>query len=307
MSLVALSLLALAVVVAVIAVVLVGALVLLLARRTAPDPSDAATAARHHAGAVSGIAWAALTVSLLLGPAVAGMVDGLRQGVALGLVPAVAGVVFVAIHAGGELTWPRPTGTVRRAGLERRGTGDVAPRGLRGLLWGWVGLVVLIVGAGGAVATDGRQISRTFDGGAASSSPFPGWFYGLPLLLACVVVLASTEAVLRVVATRSAVVDAQPRWDTALRRLSAHRALRGAQLVVGLTAAGLLLTAGMALRNVGQAFRDDGTGSVLHSVTGTTAMVVALVVGLIAVIVALLPGRPAGQLSEPALVDPAPR
>ncbi|MBC7290953.1 MAG: hypothetical protein H5T83_06410 [Actinotalea sp.] len=285
--------------------VAVVAVVLLLTSRPAPDPSQAATAARHHAGVVTGIAWTALVLTLLLGPAVAGLLGGLAEGVAYGLVPAVAGALFVGVHAIGELTWPRPTGSVRRAGLERRGTDDVAPRGLRRLLWGWTGLVAVIAVVGGTIATDGRQISRTFENGLASSGPFPGWFYGAPLLLACLVVLVATEGVLRVVASRSAVMDAQPVWDAALRRLSAHRVLRGAQLVVGLTAAGLLLTAGMALRNVGNAFVDDGAGSPLHSGAGAVAVALAVGVGLAALVVAVLPGRPAGQLVAPAGPLPA--
>jgi len=253
---------------------------------------------------VSAVAWLGLVVALLTGPSLAGTVRGLTQGVLLGLVPAVAGVLFVGVHAIGELTWPRPTGAVRRAVLERRSPADIAPRSLRRLLWGWSALVAVIAAVGAAVATDGRQISRAVEDGAVTSSPFPGWFYGLPLLLACLVVLAAAEAVLRVVASRPAVVDAQPRWDAALRRLSAHRALRGAQLVVGLTAAGLLLTAGMTLRNVGGAFVDDGGGSALHTVSGQVAVVLAIAVGLTAVVVALIPGRPAGQL-EPIGQQPA--
>lgn len=291
------------------ALVVVVVVVLLAGRTSAPDPSQAAAAARRHAGAVSAVAWLGLVLALLIGPTLAGSVRGLTQGVLLGLVPAVAGVLFVGVHAIGELTWPRPTGTVRRAVLERRGPADVAPPALRRLLWGWTALVAVVAALGAAVATDGRQISRTVEQGAITSSPFPGWFYGLPLLLACLAVLVAAEAVLRVVASRPAVVDAQPRWDAALRRLSAHRVLRGAQLVVGLTAAGLLLTAGMTLQNVGGAFVDDGDGSTLHAVSGQVAVVLAIAVGLTAVVVAFIPGRAAGQLapSDPLPAPPLPR
>lgn len=291
------------------ALVVVVVVVLLAGRTSAPDPSQAAAAARRHAGAVSAVAWLGLVLALLIGPTLAGSVRGLTQGVLLGLVPAVAGVLFVGAHAIGELTWPRPTGAVRRAVLERRSPADVAPPALRRLLWGWTALVGVIAAVGAAVATDGRQISRTVEQGAVTSSPFPGWFYGLPLLLACLVVLVAAEAVLRVVANRPAVVDAQPRWDAALRRLSAHRVLRGAQLVVGLTAAGLLITAGMTLQNVGGALVDDGNGSALHLVAGQSAVALAIVVALTAVVVALIPGRPAGQLapSDPLPAPPLPR
>lgn len=277
--------------------VVVTVVLLLVGRTSTPDPSQAAAAARRHAGAVSAAAWLCLVLALVLTPALAGAFRGLAQGVVVGLVPVAAGVVFVGAHAIGELTWPRPTGTVRRAVLVRRGAADVAPRGLRRVLWGWTALVALVAAVGAVVATDGRLVSRTVEQGTASSGPFPGWFYGLPLLLGCLVVLAAAEAVLRVVANRPAVMDAQPRWDAALRRLSAHRVLRGAQLVVGLTGSGLLLTAGTALRNVGGPILDANDVSALHLVTGQVAVGLAVAVGLGAVVLALLPGRPAGQLA----------
>lgn len=283
--------------------------VLVVGRSSAPDPSQAAAAARRHAGGVSAIAWLGLVLALVLGPALSGTVRGPAQGVLLGLVPTVAGVLFVGVHAVGELTWPRPTGTVRRAGLDRRTTADVAPRGLRGFLWGWTALVLVLAVVGGAVATGGRQVSRVVEDGGMSAGPFPGWFYGLPLLVACLVVAAATEAVLHVVASRPAVVDAQPRWDLALRQLSAHRVLRGAQLVVGLTAAGVLLYGGLAVRNISHALVEDGATSLPHLVIGTIALALAVVVGLTTVVVAVLPGRPAGALAVPTgpLPDALPR
>ncbi|WP_225752967.1 hypothetical protein [Actinotalea sp. Marseille-Q4924] len=289
----------------VLAVVVTAVVLLVTADRT-PDPSRAAAGARRHAAVVSALAWVALLLGLLVGPSLAAAVDGVQQGVALGLVPGLAGVLFVAVHLVGELTWPRPTGTVRRADLARRGVGDVAPRHLRRVLWAWAATVAVVGVAGGVAATGGRQVSRVVDDGAMSAGPFPGWFYGLPLLVACVVVLAATEGVLRVVASRSAVVDAQPRWDVALRRLSAHRVLRGAQLVVGLTAAGMLLFAGTALRSVGTAVVGDSGTSLGHMAAGTAAVVLAVVVGLTAVVVAALPAVPAGQLATPAEPRTAP-
>ena len=48
---------------------------------------------------------------------------GLTAGLSMGLLPAAGGAAFLAVHAVGERTWPRPTGAVRRAPLAREGSG----------------------------------------------------------------------------------------------------------------------------------------------------------------------------------------
>ena len=280
--------------------------VVALARRPAPAPSEAAEAARRHAGIVSGVALAFLLGSLVVGSAIANSsTTGLSHGRWLGLVPAGAGVAFVVVHAIGELTWPRPTGTMRRAPLTRRTTGDVAPTWLRRVTWVWAALAsVTLVVCGLAADDDGRGLSYTYPDGVAGAGPFPGWFYGVPLLVAVVVVLAATEGVLRLVARRPAVMDADPEWDLALRRLSAHRVLRGAQLVLGWTTAGVLVFAGNAAATLGRtegASVPPGTG---YTVVGLIGVLLALVIGLGCVVVALKPGRPATSRPRPLAAAP---
>lgn len=292
MSVVLLGMLVLGVA-AVAVVVALGAV--LLSRPGTPPPSQTAAAARRHAAVVSGVAWGLSLLTLVAGgPVATAATSGLTEGVALGLVPAVAGVVLAAVHAVGELTWPRPTGTVRRAGLVRRTVADVAPRRLHLLLRGWAATLVVVLLVCGLVADD-RQVTRTLENGATSAGPFPGWFYGVPLLVATLVVLGATEGVLHLVARRPAVVDARPAWDLSLRRLSAHRVLRGGQLVLGLTTAGVLAVAGSAVHNVGTGTVVDGVAqdSLVHAATGTALLVLALASGAAAVAVALVPGRPA--------------
>jgi hypothetical protein len=274
---------------------LVGLLVT-LARRPAPAPSEAAAAAQRHASVVhvaSWLAWLLVPLVLALGAvplmrSVLGAVSNVRWaspygGVLAALYPVTAGLAYLAVHAFGEHTWPRPAGPVRRATLVRRDPADVAPRFLRVAAWVWTALIAVALVVGGATAGPG---GRSFAVGSTTSwqsaSPYPGWYYGVWLLPACVVVLVAAEAVLRLVAGRPAIVDAAPEYDAASRRLSAHRVLRGSQLVLGLSLSGVLLTLGYGPHAVGL------TG------LGYTLGAAALAVAVVAVVLAALPARAPG-------------
>lgn len=270
----------------------VGLLVLVLTAvgGRAPEPSEAARAAVRHGAAVHGVALVALVAALVGIPVlVAELAGGPTEGRLLGLAPAVAGITFAAVQAVGEATWPRPAGQLRRATLVRRTARDVAPLRLRAVTWGWAALGTVALLAGGLASDGGRAISRTFPAGSASSGPFPGWYFGVPLLVAVVVVLLTAEGVLRRVATRPAVAGADPAWDLALRRLSAHRVLRGAQLVLAWTTAGVLVVGGAALHNVGRAVSGAATASGPHLVLGTAALVLGLVTFVSGAVLALVP------------------
>ena len=297
--LVALALTALAVVV----------LVLVLVLGSAPSPSRAAQAARRHAAVVHAVALGCLVGAMVAGPAVVAQVaTGPVQGVYLGLVPAVAGLTFAAVHALGELTWPRPSGMVRRAPLTRRTSGDVAPGWLRRVLWGWAALAVVTLVGCGLAADGGRAISRSVSGGSSSSGPFPGWYFGVPLLVAVVVVVVAAEGVLRLVADRPVVSDADPRWDGALRRLSAHRVLRGAQLVLAWTTAGVLVVAGAAVRNVGTEVTPDGVTTAVgaYPAVGLTLLLLGLAIAIAGLVVAVVPGTPVGEQAPAGDLDRVP-
>ncbi|MCL3860059.1 hypothetical protein [Actinotalea sp. K2] len=288
-------------------------LVVALARRPEPSPSQAAEAARRHATVVSVIAWLAGVLSpalvlAALSPALASWGGPLSVGVAAGLLPATVGLVFIGVHAVGELTWPRPTGAVRRAPLTPRTMTDVAPRRLRRALLLWSGLLVLALLVFGVMADEGRRVSRTFPEGSSGASPFPGWFYGVPLLVGVAVVLLATVGVLRLIAARPAVMDAAPEWDLGLRRLSAHRVLRGAQLVVGLTLAGVLVVAGQAIRSIGSAVGSVGAvplgASPAYTTGGTVVAVLAVLVAGACVALAATPGRAPQTPSDQAAPRP---
>lgn len=283
-------LVALLAVVGVVGVVV--ALVLLTARgglNAPPAPSEAAAASRRHSIATHVAAW---VVPLLVGPVglllvtralpLLGVWDGATYNAILAaLYPAVLGLLFLAVHAVGELTWPRPTGMVRRAALEPRRRRDVVPTLMHRVTWGWFGALVLTLLVFGATATDGRKITATELSSTMTASPYPGWFYGVPLLISAAVLLVACEGVLHLVARRPAVVDADPTYDAASRRLSAHRALRGVELLLAGILAAVLVLAGSALTRVD------------HELLGPVVTWVGVGVGLAGVVLALLPAAPA--------------
>lgn len=272
------------------------ALVVLLVRagRSTGRPLPAtALAARRHAALTTVLGVLAGLVALGAGSRGAQSSSGLAIGLWTGLLPALAGLAFLLIHAIGEATWPRPAGEVRRASLERRTIRDLAPRLAltAAALWSG-GLAIALLAFGTAADPTSRAVTVTFENSSSTAGPFPGWFYGGPLLAAAVLVLVATWGTLHLVASRPAVADAAPQWDLALRRLSAHRVLRGTQAVLGLTLVGVLGTAGTALHSAGGGSSVDGVAQVdgLATVTGTILMIAAVVVLLSTLVVGVVPG-----------------
>ncbi len=281
------------------------ALAAVLSRRPVPPPSEAAEAARRHGVLVSIAAW---LLPSMLGPfllmTVAGLVfrwgglDGPATMNALlaGLYPALFGLGYLGVHAVGERTWPRPAGPVRRATLVHRRVSDVAPTWLRRTVLGLAtAAVAVLVACGATGAEDGRSISTSGFAGdtfaTRSASPYPGWDFAVPLLVAVVLVALAAEGVLRLVARRPAILDADPTYDAASRRLSSHRALRGAALVIGCSLAGVLVVAGTALQGVE-----------LRPL-GITAAILGVVTGLGSLVVTAIPAQPA-VVAPPALAIP---
>lgn len=280
---------------ALVLVVVALGLAAVLTRRPVPAPSEAAEAARRHGALVSLTAWLlpSLVGTFLLLPLAAlvvrwGGIDGPATWHALlaGLYPGLFGLGYLGVHAIGERTWPRPAGPVRRAALAHRRVSDVAPHWLRRTVHGLaVATAAVLVVCGATGAEDGRSVSTSglSDGmfTTRASSPYPGWDFAVPLLVAVVLVALAAEGVLRLVARRPAIVDADPTYDAASRRLSAHRALRGAALVIGCSLAGVLVVAGVALQGVE-----------LRPL-GITAAVLGVVVGFGSLVITAIPAAPA--------------
>ncbi|MGY1705282.1 hypothetical protein ACI79C_11940 [Geodermatophilus sp. SYSU D00697] len=282
-------------------VVLVGAVAggAAVARRNPPSREAAVAAARTHAVRTGGAA-------LLLGAAAAVAVGqaGLGSsspgslGVTALLVPVAAGVVHTAVLALGELTWPRPSGGVRRARLVRRGLLDAGPRWLvRTTAAASVGAVATIALGAALAAPDGRSLTLEVPPVEATAGPFPGLVYGRPAGLGLLVLAVVTAAALWVVATRPAVATEDERAEAALRRASTHRVLRAAAATTLVVTGGLLTVAGHAVWSVGSSTGQDLTAAL--GVAGAGCGIAALLAGVVVAAVRA-PGVPAGEPAVPA-------
>ncbi|MEZ0449538.1 hypothetical protein [Cellulomonas sp. ICMP 17802] len=265
------------------------------------SPSQAWVAAERHARRVTASAWAALLpLPFLLGMGAGGALHGPSRGAFVAALPGIAGIAFLAVHAAGELTWPRPQGAVRRAPLVRRRIRDVAPRALSGLTVAWFVLLgTLLTVCGLAAGTGGRSLSALHaDGATSTSSPFPGVYYGRTIAPAMLVLALGCLGVLALVARRAAVCDTSPADDTALRRTSARRVLAGVQLAVAWTLAGCLLFAASSVASVQPRWADAfGPGSA-ESV-GAVGRVAALALVVASVVVAVRASRSDRRAPEP--------
>ncbi len=271
---------------------LLSPLVLVLLARTAhPDDElgPATAAARRHAvtgGAIAVVAatGAALALSYVLlggpGPALELLLPGAY--VAVAAVPALAAVVHTGVLALTEVSWPRPRGEVRCATLAARTLPDVTPRVLHR---SWLTLVLVLLAvlalAALSAAPDGVSIEAevTRDGvvvGSRGHGPYPGLPFGIAAASAVLLLVAAVEGTLRLVLDRPAVAGADTGTDTALRRASAHRVLRGA-------AAGTLLTLGPVLVSVAGGVSSVRPGSPLQALSWA-----ALVLGVLAALAGLL-------------------
>ena len=263
-------------------------------RRTVA-PNDAARRAVRHAAYTSAVAVACLAGGLLA--AVGGQDSGVMTGMGrfVAVVPAAAGALFIVAHAIGDLTWPGPQGRQREAELQIRTVSGLAPSGLARWTWTIGALLIVATVVFGLAASGPRTLSRVLeDGHTYTLGSFPGWWFGVPVLLCTIVVALACAATLRVIAARPAVVGMSSDWDRWLRRRSARRVLRGSQLVACLTLAGMSLFAGTTVRSLGLG---DTQGfyatSVNHGyvLVGTIINWLALAILAAGALVALVPVR----------------
>lgn len=261
-----------------------------LDQRRTVAPNDAAHRAKRHAAFTAAAALAWLVGGLIAAWSVAefGALGG--RGRIVAVLPATAGALFIATHAVGELTWPGPRGRQREADLEVRTAGDVTPTGL--LRWTWTVAALMLVGIAsyGFLATGPRTIRRVLEDGHFYTVNFPGWWFGVPVLVAAVVVGVACAGTLRVIAARPAVAGASSDWDRWLRRRSARQVLRGSQLVGCLTLAGLSLIAGGSLRTLGEWYL-AGQVSTGYLVAGTSIRVFGIAVAAAGLVAAVVPAR----------------
>lgn len=203
--------------------------------------------------------------------------------------PLAFAVAHTVVLAVGELTWPRPTGSVRRARLARRRLADVLPRRMTRLALAATAVLVAVLVVGALLSDpDGRTISRTSGDQGWSHGPWPGPHYGTVLTTELVLLALAVAVALRLVVNRPAVATEDERIETALRRASAHRVLRAPTAV-------LLILAGVfsALTIGGLAGIE-----VLPLLAGTVAAMIGSVVELAGLVVLCWPA-PRVPAAEP--------
>lgn len=279
-------------VVGAIVVLAVPLLALVLLSRRTPLPSQVAAQANRHATLAS-VAGVAMLVALLLVVALTFLtgIRVVRDGRVMAALPALAGACLLVAQAIGQLTWPRPEGARREAALVRREVADVAPLVPRRLVLGWAGAVVVSLAVFATVA-DGPRSLRRVGGFTEAIGPYPGSYYAMPLTALVVALVLGTEAVLRLITTRSAVTGVSHDWDLHLRRRCARHVTRGVQLVLAVTLAGVLTTAAWAHLAVGRASElPERAGDAAQHALGATLLIAALCVLVAGLATAVAPTR----------------
>ncbi len=277
--------------------------VLVVLSRTARPDADLGpmtAAARRHA--VTGAVLAATTAVLVAGGVVALGNERvlLETGRFISCAFLVAGIAHTVVLAITELTWPRPQGTRRTVPLLRRTARDVVSRPMLLTATASVAGLAAAAVAGGLLAdTNGGSLSRGLDAGGltgtATAGPFPGWYYSGPVLSLLGVLVALVPVATALVVWRPAVSGAGVGTDTALRRASAHRVLRGAAAAAALTLGPLLAVAGYAVHSIGGQARDETL-----SVAG---MLIVLAGGIVSVLGLALPLVPAPRVPSAARTE----
>ncbi len=278
----------------VLALVGAGGMALVLRPRPAPSSSELAGQARRHAAVVHATA-CALGVAAALALDVLSFHMGhtwrshedttlkvLRA--ALGTAwPLLVGLTYLGVHALGAWRWPRPAGQLRRATLVPRD--DPTPARLQRLALAWVGLTIAALVALLVVfATGGRLHAAVVL---------------LPALIAvtAIALLAAARGVVAVVRDRVG-LGGPPEHDAAARRLSAHRVLRGVQLILAATAAVHVFAIGT--------IHLSGMYELESVAVGYACLVIAGLILLTGVVAALLPaGRLRPRTPRAAGADPA--
>ena len=112
-------------------------------------------------------------------------------------------------------------------------------------------LIVVSVGVGLAADADGRTISHAYDRGGNSAGPFPGFFYGVPVLaaiavLACVAVIA----LVRIASAARPSDETLREADAAVRLLAIRVVMKSATSALAVTLGIILLLAGSSTQKV---------------------------------------------------------
>ncbi|MFF4275820.1 hypothetical protein [Streptomyces sp. NPDC001536] len=187
--------------------------------------------------------WTGLAVGVLAARLLSPLIgdDGILYAIpAFGLC-AVAGVLV-----GDALTGPRQ-GAVRTAGLTPRRVRDHVPPRMTGLLLALAAALVAVLAVATAVASPddlgraGRALTLTCRGVTESASPWPGFYYSLPMLVSLALSTAACGWSLRRIATRPS--DDQSRRDRTLAIVAAWGLVVSSSLLgVASTVSGALMS-----------------------------------------------------------------
>lgn len=232
-------------------------------------------------------------------------------GLPLVIAPAAAGAAGLLLYA---LTPPASAegfpSEVRVAALEPRHTWSFAPaRTLAGLAVLFGAVLVLLVCAAVASSPDEagryRAITLTGDGIRSSATPYPGWFYALPLIAVIVLLAVAVLVALRRIATTPSLPGAGlERHDRAWRAASTRIVTSLAAAAVTLQAGGAAVIGGNAIRiaasqpSVPAAAQIIGAGLLLTGLAVLCASAVAYTLAVLRIF--SLPGAIARRVVDDA-------
>lgn len=188
-------------------------------------------------------------------------------GLPLALLPAfamLAGIASFEVYPSPVLAKP----ALRTASLKPRGTlRFVSPVELLVFASAALATVACLVALGFSASPDSqglsRMIARSDVYGAGEASPYPGWYYGGPLIVATVLLVVCSLVALRRIAMAPAFPDPQySQVDQIWRQVVSKMVVRSAMAAMLCYAIGVLFYAGMATHNV--AARPGAAGMVVH-------------------------------------------
>lgn len=239
------------------------------------------------------IAVAFAVVVFLAGVAAGVTMPGLL-GMPVAVAPLVASACGLLLYSA---TPPRsvvvPDDQPRTAGLARRSWLSVIPEGWKhASIEITVTFVALLIFFGVTAHTDDQGLSRSIrfeaEGQMSTATPYPGWFYGVPVLISLFVLTVATVVALQRIGAAAALphpddADADARWRTG----SASVVLSLATGAVLFTQGGIATMAGLTMNNAVIAGSTPVVWDVIADVLVVIG-VVSLILSVIAVTIAAL-------------------
>lgn len=187
------------------------------------------------------------------------MLYGFADAGSLGLLLAIAPGAATAIALLGFITYPSPryaARNVRSASLGPRAPRRyLSRRAITGPIAAAGGLVLFLVYTGVSASPDESGLSRTIaredESGMQVAGPFPGWYYGFPLIVLTLLLAALTVTAVWRIAAAPAEPDARSQaFDTYWRRRTSQLVVLLSTVTLLAYTAGVLFFAGSATRRV---------------------------------------------------------